>query len=43
MTDVEALARALRRVVFTHKLLTVTEAERYCDLVGLSRAVLCEK
>lgn len=40
MTDQVELARALRRAVRTHKLLTLDEARRYCLLVGLPPTVL---
>lgn len=36
----DELARALRRLVYTDKLLTIEEAYRYCDIVGLPRRVV---
>lgn len=36
----DELARALRAAVRTHKLLSIEEAWRYCDIVGLPRRVL---
>lgn len=36
----EDLARALRRLVYTDKLLTLEEAHRYCDLTGIPRGML---
>lgn len=41
--DSAELARALRRAVFTQRLLSIEEARRYCDLVGLPRSVLEER
>lgn len=38
----EELARALRRLVYTDKLLTLEQAHRYCDIVGIPRRVLAE-
>ena len=31
----EEIVRALRRAVYTHKLLSLGEAKRYCELVGV--------
>lgn len=42
MTSREELARVLRRAVFTQRLLSIEEGQRYCDLVGLPRSVLEE-
>jgi hypothetical protein len=36
----DELARALRRLVFTDKLLTLEQAYRYCDLAGIPRRAL---
>lgn len=38
----DELARALRRLVYTDKLLTIEQAYRYCDIAGLPRRVLEE-
>lgn len=38
--DHAALGRALQAAVRTHKLLTVTEARLYAELVGLSGSIL---
>ena len=40
MTTDEELVRALRRLVYTDKLLTLEQAHRYCDLVGIPRRLL---
>lgn len=40
MKDHAELARALRRAVYTQRLLSLEEAWRYCDLVGLPRTTL---
>ena len=40
--DPAELARALRRAVFTQRLLSIEEGWRYCDLVGIPRSVLDE-
>ena len=41
--DDQELARALRRAVHSLRLLSIEEARRYCDLVGLPRSVLDER
>lgn len=33
----DAQARALRRLVYTDKLLTIEQAYRYCDITGIPR------
>lgn len=38
----EELTRALRRLVYTDKLLTLEHAYRYCDLIGLPRTTIDE-
>lgn len=40
MNKAHELVRALRRAVYTHRLLTVDQAHRYLDLVGLPRSSL---
>lgn len=40
--DQAKLVRALRRSVFTYKHMSMDQAYRYCDLVGLPRSVLYE-
>lgn len=40
--DTPTLIRALRRAVFTDKLLTLDDARRYCSLVGLPLSALDE-
>lgn len=42
MSTREELARALRRLVYTDKLLTLEQAHRYCDLAGIPRRALDE-
>lgn len=39
----EQLGRALRRLVYTDKLLTVEQAYRYCDIAGIPRRLLEEQ
>lgn len=36
----DAQARALRRLVYTDRLLTIEQAYRYCDLTGIPREEL---
>lgn len=38
MMDADPVVRALKRLVYTDKLLTLEDAFRYCDVAGLPRA-----
>ena len=38
MMESAPAVRALKRLVYTDKLLTLEDAFRYCDIVGLPRA-----
>lgn len=40
MMDASQAVRALKRLVFTDKLLTLEDAFRYCDVAGIPREVI---
>lgn len=42
MSDHPALERALRRLVYTDKILTLADARKYCAIVGLSEDCLAQ-
>lgn len=42
MTDHAALGRALRRLVYTDKVLTLADARKYCAIVGLGEECLTQ-
>lgn len=42
MTDRAALERALRRLVYTDKILSLADARKYCAIVGLSEDCLTQ-
>lgn len=40
MKDHAALGRTLRRLVYTDKILSLADARKYCEIVGLSEDCL---
>lgn len=42
MTDHAALGRILRRLVYTDKILSLSDARKYCAIVGMSEDCLAQ-